>query len=53
MSNKAALLEQMDLFAARFDTLRNALANNDEETMRAMMRTSTERRREFDKESIR
>jgi prephenate dehydrogenase len=53
LSNKAALLEQMDLFASRFASLRNALANNDTETMRTMMRTSTERRREFDRENIR
>lgn len=53
LSNREALLEQMDLFAARFAVMRNALANNDGETMSAMMRTSTDRRREFDKETKR
>lgn len=53
LSNRQALLEQMDLFASRFLTMRDALARGDAETMREMMKTSTERRRGFDKESKR
>ena len=51
LSNREALLEQMDLFAARFSVMRDALATGDADTMRDMMRTSTDRRRAFDKES--
>ncbi len=49
LSNRTALLEQMDLFAAHFSVMRDALANGDRETMREMMRVSTERRHGFDK----
>lgn len=47
--NKSALLVQMDLFASQFQRLRDAVANEDFDTMRGMMRTSTERRKYFDK----
>ena len=47
--NRAELLSQMDLFIAHFAKLRDALAQGDEETMKSMMRLSTERRRYFDK----
>lgn len=47
--NREELLSQMDLFIAHFAKLRNALAQGDEETMKSMMRLSTERRRYFDK----
>ena len=50
LSNRDALLEQMDLFAERFSALRNALAKGDDESMRAMMKTSTQRRIGFDKQ---
>ena len=53
LSNRQALLEQMDLFADHFSQMRNALANGDTQAMRHMMRTSTERRRGFDRESKR
>lgn len=53
LSNRTALLKQMDLFAEKFDAMRDALANEDSETMRAMMRMSTVRRRGFDKETKR
>lgn len=47
--NREELLSQMDLFIAHFAKLRDALAQGDEETMKGMMRLSTERRRYFDK----
>lgn len=47
--NREELLSQMDLFIAHFGKLRDALAQGDEETMKSMMRLSTERRRYFDK----
>ena len=50
LSNRDVLLEQMDMFAARFNTMRNALASGDAQGMRAMMQTSTQRRIGFDKQ---
>ena len=50
LANRQALLEQMDVFIKQFTTMREALANGDSETMRQMMRTSTDRRRGFDQE---
>ena len=47
--NREELLSQMDLFIAHFAKLRDALAQGDEETLKSMMRLSTERRRYFDK----
>lgn len=47
--NREELLSQIDLFIAHFAKLRDALAQGDEETMKSMMRLSTERRRYFDK----
>lgn len=47
--NREELLSQMDLFIAHFAKLRDALAQGDEETMKSMMRLSTERRCYFDK----
>ena len=49
MENRDMLLEQMDIFAARFADLRAALATGDVDEMRAMMRRSTARRAVFDK----
>lgn len=46
--NKHELLSQMDLFLGQFRRLRDALAQDDKETMQQMMRTSTERRKYFD-----
>jgi len=51
LSNRDALLEQMDTFIDRFCAMRDALAEGDSETMREMMRASTARRRAFDKNS--
>ena len=46
--NKHELLSQMDLFLGQFRRLRDALAQDDKETMQNMMRLSTERRKYFD-----
>lgn len=47
--NKTELLAQMDLFQKEFSRLREAIAKDDLETEREMMRTSTLRRSYFDK----
>ena len=49
ISNKDVLLEQMNLFIDKFNELRTMLESEDIESMRAMMRHSTERRALFDK----
>ena len=46
--NREPLLREMDLFAAQFDRLRKALRDRDADTMKAIMRRSTERRDTFD-----
>ncbi|MBO5897819.1 MAG: prephenate dehydrogenase [Clostridia bacterium] len=51
LSNREALLEQMDLFSERFTAMRDALAEGDSDKMREMMRLSTTRRNYFDKNS--
>lgn len=45
--NKSELLEQMDLFAENFELLRDSIAKDDTETMKKLMRLSTERRGYF------
>lgn len=47
--NRDALLEQIDLFMARMQTLREAIAGGDSELLRSLMRLSTSRRALFDK----
>ncbi|MBO5252356.1 MAG: prephenate dehydrogenase/arogenate dehydrogenase family protein [Clostridia bacterium] len=49
VANKSALLEQMDLFIDKFQSLRTMLETEDIDGMRAMMRHSTARRALFDK----
>ena len=49
VANKAALLEQMNLFIDKFLELRTMLETEDIDGMRRMMRHSTERRALFDK----
>ena len=49
IENKAALLGQMNLFSQKFNELKNMLENEDVDSMRKMMRHSTERRALFDK----
>ena len=50
MLNKEELLSQMELFENKFSQLKNALKNDDVETMKDMMRLSTFRRSFFDKD---
>lgn len=49
VANKDVLLDQMNLFIDKFNSLKTMLENEDVEGMRAMMRHSTERRALFDK----
>ena len=49
LMNKETLLKNMELFEKEFCRLKDALKNDDTETMREMMRLSTERRALFDK----
>ncbi len=49
LENKSALLEQMNMFIKKFNELKFMLENDDVESMRKMMRHSTERRALFDK----
>lgn len=50
LENKAQLLSQMDLFMKQFEKLRTAIEQEDEQTMKEMMRLSTHRRAFFDKD---
>ena len=47
--NKDLLLEQMDLFSDQFNKLKKAIAEDDFETQKEMMKLSTENRSYFDK----
>ena len=49
IANKTALLDQMNLFMDKFQSLKTMLENNDVDGMRAMMQHSTQRRALFDK----
>ena len=49
IANKDVLLDQMNLFIEKFNTLKTMLEAEDIDGMRAMMRHSTERRSLFDK----
>ena len=49
LENKAALLMQMNLFIDKFNELKSMLETEDVDSMRKMMRHSTERRALFDK----
>lgn len=49
VANKKALLDQMTLFIDKFNELKTMLETEDVDSMRAMMRHSTERRALFDK----
>lgn len=49
LCNRDELLAQMDTFMDTFARFRNALSNGDVDTMRSMMRHSTEQRAKFDK----
>ncbi len=47
--NKEELLSQMDLFIDKFKELKSSIENSDTEKIKSIMRTSTQRRRYFDK----
>ena len=47
--NKDELLRQMDSFLVQFENLKKTIENNDVESMKNIMRTSTKRRKYFDK----
>ncbi len=49
MLNKMALLNEMELFLKQFNKLKNALEKDDTESVKEIMRSSTERRAAFDK----
>lgn len=49
LENREALLAEMDRFLERFTELKEALVNQDAETLRRLMRLSTERRKQFDR----
>ena len=48
--NRNQLLQAMDLFQGEFARLRKAIAEGDQSTMKEMMKTSTERRKYFNKQ---
>ena len=52
LANRTALLGEMDRFKKSFDELYNSIKDGDREKMREMMRTSTERRRRFEKRGV-
>ena len=47
--NKSELLAQMELFIDKFKELKSSIESSDTEKIKAIMRTSTARRRHFDK----
>lgn len=47
--NKEELLSQMDLFIDKFKELKTSIEESDTEKIKPIMRTSTARRRHFDK----
>ena len=50
LENREELLSQMELFANKFEELRQALESGNTEKMKEMMRLSTLRRSYFDKQ---
>lgn len=49
LMNKKELLSQMDLFIDKFTELKSSIESSDTERIKSIMRTSTQRRRYFDK----
>lgn len=49
LMNKEALIRQMNLFKGEFDKMYDYIENDNREGLMEMMRTSTERRKKFDK----
>lgn len=50
LSNRDALLSEMDKYRNSFEKLYQTIKNGDREGMRDMMRISTDRRKRFDKD---
>ena len=50
LANRDILLDEMDNYRASFEKLYETIKNGDRDSMREMMRLSTERRRKFNKE---
>lgn len=48
LANKDELIAQMELFESKFKLLKESIKNNDRDTMREMMRLSTQQRKFFD-----
>ena len=48
LANKDELIDQMELFESKFKLLKESIKNNDRDTMREMMRLSTQQRNFFD-----
>ena len=51
LSNRPALLQEMDAYRRAFDRMYDCIQNNDREELRSMMRLSTERRQRFNKKA--
>ena len=51
LSNRPALLKEMDAYRRAFDRMYDCIQNNDREELQSMMRLSTERRRRFNKKA--
>lgn len=49
LSNREALLKEMESFMTSFNEMYDCIKNNERDRMREMMRCSTERRKRFDK----
>ncbi len=49
LSNREALLKEMEKYRKTFDRMYDCVKNNDKEELRSMMRISTERRAQFNK----
>ena len=47
IANKSALLKQMEGFKTKFEELETMIKENDTDSMREMMKLSTERRKKF------
>ena len=49
LSNKEQLLKEIELFENELNKLKLAIKNDDDTTIKEMMKLSTERRKKFDK----
>ena len=48
LMNKDLLVKEMEIFENEFDKLKQAIKNEDVETIKQMMRLSTQRRKQFE-----